>query len=80
MKFTLNKTTNVRKAFNEEGKIVAVFGIAEDLLKANVLLEVAQGCEQNIVVVQAPDYRITEHETIEDAKTFLKMLATVLDN
>lgn len=71
MKFTINKATNVRKAFNEVGKCIAVFGVASDLLKANVLLEVAQGCEQNIVVIQAPDWRITEHESIESAKAFL---------
>lgn len=45
MKFTINKQTNVRKAFIENGKCVAVFGVAADLLKANILLEVAQGCE-----------------------------------
>lgn len=71
MKFTINKQTNVRKAFNENGKCVAVFGVAADLLKANLLLEVAQGCEQNIIVIQAPDWRITEHESIEQAKNFL---------
>lgn len=71
MKFTINKQTNVRKAFIENGKCVAVFGVAADLLKANILLEVAQGCEQNIVVIQAPDWRITEHSTIEKAKDYI---------
>ena len=71
MKFTINKETNVRKAFSENGECVAVFGVAADLLKANLLLEVAQGYEQNIVVIQAPDWRITEHESIEQAKNFL---------
>lgn len=71
MKFTINRNTNVRKAFIENGKCVAVFGVAADLLKANILLEVAQGCEQNIVVIQAPDWRVTEHETIEQAKIFI---------
>ena len=71
MKFTINKETNVRKAFAENGKCVAVFGVAADLLKANLLLEVEQGYEQNIVVVQAPDWRITEHSTIEQAKDYI---------
>ena len=73
MKFTINKETNVRKAFIENGKCVAVFGVAVDLLKANVLLEVAQGCEQNIVVIQAPDWRVTEHNSIEQAKDYISM-------
>jgi len=71
MKFTINKETNVRKAFIENGKCVAVFGVAADLLKANLLLEVAQGYEQNIIVIQAPDWRITEHSTIEQAKNYI---------
>lgn len=71
MKFTINKETNVRKAFSENGKCVAVFGVAADLLKANLLLEIAQGYEQNIVVIQAPDWRITEHESIEQAKDYI---------
>ena len=71
MKFTINRNTNVRKAFNDDGKCVAVFGVAADLLKANILLEVQKGYEQNIVVIQAPDWRITEHDSIEQAKNFL---------
>ncbi len=71
MRFTINKETNVRKAFSENGKCVAVFGVAADLFKANVLLEVLQGFEQNIVVIQAPDWRITEHSTIEQAKNYI---------
>lgn len=71
MKFTINRNTNVRKAFNDDGKCVAVFGVAVDLLKANMLLEVQKGYEQNIVVIQAPDWRITEHDSIEQAKNFL---------
>ena len=71
MKFTINKETNVINALSENGECVAVFGVAADLLKANLLLEVAQGYEQNIVVIQAPDWRITEHESIEQAKNFL---------
>lgn len=71
MKFTINKETNVRKAFSESGKCVAVFGVAKDLLKAGVLLEVREDCKQNIVVVQAPDWCITEHGSIEQAKNFL---------
>lgn len=71
MKFTINKNTNVRKAFTESGKCVAVFGVAEDLLKADFLLEVQKGCEQNIIVVQAPDWHITEHSTIEQAKDYI---------
>ena len=55
MKFMVNRNTNVRKAFKDDGKCVAVFGVAADLLKANVLLEVQKGYEQNIVVIQAPD-------------------------
>lgn len=71
MKFKINRTTNVRSAVNDDGKCVAVFGVANDLLKANFLLEVEQGYEQNIVVIQAPDWRITEHASIEAAKDFL---------
>lgn len=71
MKFTINKQTNIRKAFSENGKCVAVFGVAADLLKANLLLEVAQGYEQSIVVIQVPDFRITEHSSIEQAKDYL---------
>ena len=71
MKFTINKEMKVRKAFSESGKCVAVFGVAVDLLKANLLLEVAQGYEQNIIVIQAPDWRITEHSTIEQAKNYI---------
>lgn len=57
MKFTIGKTTNVRKAYNDNNRLLAVFGVAKDLLKADILLEVAQGCEENIVVVQAPDWK-----------------------
>lgn len=71
MRFTVNRNMNVRKAFNDDGKCVAVFGTAADLLKANILLEVQKGCEQNIVVIQSPDWRITEHDSIEQAKNFL---------
>lgn len=71
MEFTINKQTNVRKAFIGNGKCVAVFGVAADLLKAGMLLEVAQGCEQNIVVIQAPDWRVTEHKSIEQAKDYI---------
>jgi hypothetical protein len=71
MKFTVNENTKVRKAFNDDKKCIAVFGVAADLLKANVLLEVNQGCENKIVVIQAPDWRITEFDTIEQAKHFL---------
>ena len=39
MKFTVNKKTNVRKAFNENGKCVAVFGAATDLRKENSSLK-----------------------------------------
>lgn len=72
MKFTINKTTNVRKAFNDDGKCVAVFGVAADLLKANFLLEVQKGFEHNIIVVKAYSFEITEHSSIEAAKNFLK--------
>ena len=68
MKFTINKQTSVRKAFLENGKCVAIFGVADDLFKANILLEVKQDCEQNIIVIQYPDWCITEHSTIEKAK------------
>lgn len=71
MKFTINKRTNIRKAFDDNGNCVAVFGVAADLLKAEALLEVAEGCEQNIIVVQAPDWQITEHESIEKAKEYI---------
>jgi len=71
MKFTINKNTGVRKAFSDDGKCVAVFGVAADLLQANVLLEIPQGHEQKIVVIQAPDYCLTECETIEQAKDFI---------
>lgn len=71
MKFTINKQTNVRKAFLENGKCVAIFGVAVDLFKANILLEVKQGCEQNIIVIQYPDWRITEHPCIEKAKEYI---------
>lgn len=74
MKFTINKQTNIRKAFNDNGKCIAVFGTADDLLKANILLEVAQGCGQNIVVVQIPDGHLTEHSTVEKAKEYINTL------
>ena len=72
MKFTINKTNNVRKAFTDEGKPVAVFGVASDLLKADILLEVKRGCENKIVVIKYPDYSIVDSDTIEQAKAFLK--------
>lgn len=71
MKFTINKSTGVRRAFLDNGKCVAVFGTAVDLLHANMLLEILQGHEHKIVVVQAPDFRVTEHETIGQAKDFI---------
>jgi hypothetical protein len=71
MKFTVNETTKVRKAFNDDKKCVAVFGVAADLLNANVLLEASQGCENKVVVIQAPDWRMFEFDTIEQAKKFL---------
>ena len=73
MKFTINKKTNVRKAFNENGECVAVFGVAGDLLKASILLKVERGCENNIVIVHS-DFSVTEHTTIENAKDYLNSL------
>lgn len=71
MKFTINKQTNVRKAFNENGKCVAIFGVASDLFKANILQVVERGFEQNVIVIQFPDWRVTEHANIEKAKDYI---------
>lgn len=54
MKFTINKQTGVRKAFLENGKCAAIFGVAADLFKANILQAVEHGFEQNIIVIQFP--------------------------
>ncbi len=74
MKFKINREKNVRSAVNDDGKCVAVFGVAADLLKANLLLEVEKGCEQNIVVIHASDFHVTEHASIEAAKEYLNNL------
>lgn len=71
MKFTINKQTNVRKAFNENGKCVAIFGVASDLFKAHILQVVERGFEQNVIVIQFPDWRVTEHQSIEKAKDYI---------
>lgn len=68
MKFMINKKTNVRKAFRGD-ECVAVFGVAADLLGADVLLDVEKGYEQNVVVIHAPDWNITEHDSIDAAKS-----------
>lgn len=71
MKFTINKQTGVRKAFIENGKCIAIFGVAADLFKANILQAVEHGFEQNIIVIQFPDWRVTEHQSIEKAKDYI---------
>ena len=55
MKFTVDKQTNVRKAFNRAGKCVAIYGVAADLLKADVLYKVEKGYEQSIAIVHMHD-------------------------
>ena len=74
MKFKINRNTNVRVAVDDNGKILAFFGVAADLLKANLLLEVQSGFENNVITIQAPDYDIVEHESIDDAKEYLRVV------
>lgn len=70
MKFTINKVTHIRKAYDENDKCVAVFGFVQDLLDCNILLDAPKGTEYNVVVVFT-DYSVKEFETIEEAKQAL---------
>lgn len=77
IKFTINKQNGVRKAFDENEKCIAVFGMADDLGLANILSKVPCGCEQHIVCIESRNYRITEHATVENAKEYLRSIYNV---
>ncbi len=70
MKFTINKVTHVRKAYDENDKCVAVFGFVQDLLDCGILEYAAKGTEHKVVVVYT-DYSLKEYDTIEEAKQAL---------
>lgn len=76
MVFKINKKTGLRKAYRNEGdnSAVAIYGKVYDLKAIGVLDYAAEGTDEKVLVLIAPNYYMYECNTIAEAKDYINDL------
>lgn len=75
MRITRVKGTDIRKVYKDQNSVYAIIGRVNDLVKRNLIFkDNTEGNEEKWLGIEDLGNKITEFETLEEAKNYYRSL------
>lgn len=75
MRITRVKGTDIRKVYKDQNSVYAIIGRVDDLVKRNLIFkDNTEGNEEKWLGIEDLGNKITEFETLEEAKNYYRSL------